>query len=251
MTGQIKRKPLIDRSPSLTDQVKTHLKERIVDGEFEEGRIPSETELATELGVSRTTIRGALAILEQEGAIYRKQGAGTFVNQPGLQIKSRLEEMWSYEQVLEDHGYTPSVRVLSVDTEPAGTDVANDLAIATGEPVLAVEKLLLEDDAPVVLTYNRIPTQLLTSEKPKGHEQPLFAFLEEHTDRFLAYYISEIVPVTLADHEANLLGVSTCTAAVSFEEIGFDNDNQPVVRATSYFRDDLLRFRLIRRKAGA
>ena len=50
-----------------------------------------------------------LAGSNTKGAIYRKQGAGTFVNEPGLQIKSRLEEIWSYEQVLEDHGYTPSV----------------------------------------------------------------------------------------------------------------------------------------------
>ena len=57
----------------------------------------------------------------------------SFVNEPGLQIKSRLEEMWSYEQLLEDHGYTPSVRVLSVETEPAGPAVAEDLAIATGD----------------------------------------------------------------------------------------------------------------------
>ena len=242
---------MIDRSPSLTDQVKTHLKERIIDGEFEEGRIPSETELATALGVSRTTIRGALGILEQEGAIYRKQGAGTFVNEPGLQIKSRLEEMWSYEQVLKDHGYTPSVSVLSVETEPAEAKVAEDLAIATGEPILVVEKLLLENDDPVVLTYNRIPTELLTSKNPAGHEVPLYAFLEEHSNRYLAYYISEIVPVALADYEAGLLGVTAGTAAVSFEEIGFDNDNHPVVRSTSYFRDDLLRFRLIRRKSGA
>lgn len=222
-----------------------------MDGEFVEGRIPSETELASELGVSRTTIRGALAILEQEGAIYRKQGAGTFVNPPGLQIKSRLEEMWSYEQVLEDHGYTPSVRVLSVETVPADRAVAEDLAITAGEPILAVEKLLLENDDPVVLTSNRIPMELLTSEKPTGHEAPLYSFLEEHTDRFLAYYISEIVPVVLGKDEAGFLGVSPGTAAVSFEEIGFDNDNRPVARATSYFRDDLLRFRLIRRKAGA
>ncbi len=242
---------MIDRNPSLTEQVKAHLKERIVDGDFDGGRIPSETELATALGVSRTTIRGALAILEQEGAIYRKQGAGTFVNEPGLQIKSRLEEMWSYEQVLEDHGYTPSVQVLSVTTEAADMNIADDLAIAVGDPVLTVEKLLLEDDDPVVLTCNRIPAQLLSSQRPSGHEAPLFAFLEQHTDRRLAYYLSEIVPVALGEHEAGLLGVATRTPAISFEEIGFDNDNQPVVRATSYFRDDLLRFRLIRRKTGA
>ena len=84
----------IDRSPSLTDQVKAHLKDRIVSGDFDEGKIPSENELAAELGVSRTTVRVALSRLEQEGAIYRKQGAGTFVNEPGLQIKSRRRS-WS------------------------------------------------------------------------------------------------------------------------------------------------------------
>ncbi len=39
------------------------------------------------------------------------------------------------------------------------------------------------------------------------------------------------------------------TPALNFEEIGFDQDNEPVVKATSFFRDDLLRFRLIRRKS--
>ena len=76
-----------------------------------------------DLGVSRTTIRDALSRLEHEGSIYRKQGAGTFVNEPGLQIKSRLEEMWSYEEVLRDHGYTPSVRVGELSD---GTDRSNN-----------------------------------------------------------------------------------------------------------------------------
>ncbi len=41
------------------------------------------------------------------------------------------------------------------------------------------------------------------------------------------------------------------TLGLSFIEVGFDQNNEAVVHATSYFRDDLLRFRLIRRKAGA
>ena len=106
---------MITRNPSLTDQVKAHIKEQIINDSFEDGRIPPEAALAEGLGVSRTTIRDALAKLEHEGVIHRKQGAGTFVNKVGLQIKSRLEEIWSYEQVLHDHGYTPSVRVLSRD----------------------------------------------------------------------------------------------------------------------------------------
>jgi len=147
---------MISPNPSLSDQVKSHLKQRIVGGEFEEGRIPSEQDLAAELGVSRATVRDALSKLEHEGAIYRKQGAGTFVNQPGLQIKSRLEEIWSYEEVLRDHGYEPSVRMLRVVTEPADHALAEDLGIDVGDTVLVIEKLFLEDAEPVVLTVNRI-----------------------------------------------------------------------------------------------
>ncbi len=242
---------MIDRSPSLTDQVKAHLKERIVEGAFEGGRIPSETELATELGVSRTTIRDALSRLEQEGAIYRKQGAGTFVNEPGLQIKSRLEEIWAYEDVLEDHGYTPSVKVLRVDREPADKTTAVELGIEPGDSLVVIEKLFLENRKPVVLTINRIPAHLIEDDSPLEGVEPLPELLEAHTDRNLSYYLSEIVPVALSGHEAKQLGVKKGTPAISFEEIGFDQDNTPLVQATSFFRDDLLRFRLIRRKAGA
>lgn len=242
---------MIARNPSLTDQVKQHIKERILAGDFEEGRIPSENELAQDLGVSRTTVRDALSRLENEGAVYRKQGAGTFVNEPGLQIKSRLEEIWSYEEVLRDHGYTPSVRVLEVAEDPASEIVANDLAIVAGDPVTRMDKLFLEDDEPVVLTTNRIPTAYLGEGVDEDAGEPLFAFIEAHCDRNLSYYLSEIVPVVLEADQAELLGADVGTPALCFEEIGFDQDNAPIVRSTSYFRDDLLRFRLIRRRAGA
>ena len=85
---------MLKRNPSLTEQVKTHLKQRIVASEFEAGRIPSEADLANELSVSRNTIRDALSRLEMEGFVVRRQGAGTFVNQPVLLIKSRLEEVF-------------------------------------------------------------------------------------------------------------------------------------------------------------
>ena len=79
---------MITRNPSLTDQVKAHIKEQIVNDEFEDGRIPPEATLAEDLGVSRTTIRDALGKLEHEGAIYRKQGAGHLCQRAqGLQIK--------------------------------------------------------------------------------------------------------------------------------------------------------------------
>ena len=105
---------MLKRPPSLTEQVKARLKQSILNEEFVDGRIPSETELAQDLGVSRTTIRDALSRLELEGAVYRKQGAGTFVNPAGLQIKTRLEERKltinltdAAKELLCERGYDP------------------------------------------------------------------------------------------------------------------------------------------------
>jgi GntR family transcriptional regulator len=243
---------MITRNPSLTDQVKAHIKERIVNDGFDNGRIPPETELAVDLGVSRTTVRDALSRLEHEGTIYRRQGAGTFVNEPGLQIRSRLEEIWSYEQVLEEHGYVPSVRVLSSSEERADSPTRRALDLDEDEDVLIIEKLFLEDEAAVMLTVNRIPTRIVSDAEYEDDEAvPVYEFLEDHCDRTLGYYLSEIIPVSLDAHTAEKLGVETGTLAISFDEIGFDQNNEPIVRATSFFRDDLLRFRLIRRRSGA
>ena len=243
---------MITRNPSLTDQVKAHIKERIVNDGFDNGRIPPETELASDLGVSRTTVRDALSRLEHEGTIYRRQGAGTFINEPGLQIRSRLEEIWSYEQVLQDHGYVPSVRVLSSGEEPADPLTTQALGLDDGERVLVIEKVFREDEAPVMLTVNRIPTRIVSDAEYQNDEaMPIYEFIEDHCGRTLGYYLSEIIPVSLDAATAKKLGVETGTLAISFDEIGFDQNNEPIMRATSYFRDDLLRFRLIRRRSGA
>ncbi len=243
---------MITRNPSLTDQVKDHIKRRIAEDGFEGGRIPPETELAGDLGVSRTTVRDALSRLEHEGTIYRRQGAGTFVNEQGLRIKSRLEEIWSYEQVLEDHGYVPSIRVLDETEKTADPATAEALGLSEDDSVLVIEKLFLEDEEPVILTVNRIPSQILTdTEYTDDEATPVYEFLDQHCNRTLGYYLSEIVPVSLDKEAAAKLGVATGTLAVSFDEIGYDQNNEPVVRATSYFRDDLIRFRLIRKRAGA
>ena len=186
------------------------------------------------------------------GAIYRRQGSGTFVNPPGLQIRSRLEEIWAYEQLLDDHGYTPSVRVLSLHTEPAGDADAAALRVAPGTPLVVMEKLFLEDEVPVVLTVNRIPRDRVDHEADEHDATvPIFEFLEAHAGATLSYYLSDLVPIALDGQRAELLGVEPGTASLSFEEVGYDAEARPVAASTSYFRDDLVRFRLMRRRTAS
>ena len=240
---------MIKRSPSLTDQVKSHIKEQIATNAYEDDRVPAETDLANELGVSRTTIRDALSRLENEGVILRRQGAGTFINRPGLQIKSRLDEIWSYEAALEAHGYLPLTRLLDVRQEAATANLASELALANGDQILVVRKLFLENQQPVILAVNLIPRQRIN--KPYSDKDllaPVFDFLAKFGDQHLSYYLSDIVPTVAAEDVGQALQLPAGTPLITLEEVGYNEENEPILKAYSYFRDDLLRLRLIRRK---
>ncbi len=241
---------MFKRNPSLTEQVKSHLKQRILNAEFEDGRMPSETDLANELNVSRSTIRDALSRLESEGVIYRKHGAGTFINPTGLQIKIRLEEIWAYETMLEAHGYTPSTQVLTVREETADSHTAADLNLLPGERVLVVKKLFLADEQPVIFTFNAIPAKILLQPyTTNDFHRPMYDFLPTFCRQELAYYFSEIAPLIAPAWLAEKLHLlAKKTALICFEEIGYNQSNEPILQSRSYFRDDLLRLRLIRRR---
>ena len=240
---------MFKRNLSLTAQVKSHLKQRILNAEFEDGRIPSEADLASELNVGRSTIREALGRLENESVIYRRQGSGTFVNETGLQIKTPLEEIWDYEKILEAHGYTPSTKILSVNEESVNSAIATDLNLDPEAPALVVQKLFLADDNPVVLTRNYIPSAIIT--QPYTNDDfhlPMYEFLTRFGQQELLYYFSEIVPLAAPAWLVDKLSLSSQNKILlSFEELGYNQDNEPIIKAYSYFRDDLLRLRLIRR----
>jgi GntR family transcriptional regulator len=64
----------------LAVKVRDTILQAILDERFDNGRLPSEDELASMLNVSRTTIRTALHSLEQDGIITRRRALGTTVN---------------------------------------------------------------------------------------------------------------------------------------------------------------------------
>ena len=110
----------IRRSPSLKAQVYGSLKDDIL-GSEPGTQLNSERELAERLGVSRPTVRSALAQLEDEGLVERRQGDGTFVTD---RVKSRLIRVVFYHNAAglehDDGIYGRSYRAMRAALEHAG-----------------------------------------------------------------------------------------------------------------------------------
>ena len=67
-------------------------------------RLPSEPELARQLGVSRATLREAMRTFEGQGLIRRRQGVGTFVVSHTQVMESGLEVLESIESLASKIG---------------------------------------------------------------------------------------------------------------------------------------------------
>ncbi|MCW5954864.1 MAG: GntR family transcriptional regulator, partial [Propionibacteriaceae bacterium] len=81
-------------------------------------RLPSEHELMREYGVSRNTVRQALAELQLSNLVDRRQGKGTFVAMHG--VSHVLGDLRSFTDTLLDLGKQPGISSVSVtlDTSP-------------------------------------------------------------------------------------------------------------------------------------
>jgi GntR family transcriptional regulator, transcriptional repressor for pyruvate dehydrogenase complex len=68
------------RKPKLADLVIDTLRKRIGEGEYEAGgKLPTESQMTSIFGVSRTVVREAIAALAADGLVQSRQGAGVFV----------------------------------------------------------------------------------------------------------------------------------------------------------------------------
>src|SRR6476646_10126280 len=79
------------RAPSVTDGAIDKIRELIVSGSWGPGdRLPRETELAAELGLSRNSLREAVRALSQLRVLEVRQGDGTYVSslEPDLLLES-------------------------------------------------------------------------------------------------------------------------------------------------------------------
>lgn len=70
----------VERKPKLSERVATALKQEILKGDIPPGnKLPTESQMSTSFGVSRTVIREAIATLAADGLVEARQGAGVFI----------------------------------------------------------------------------------------------------------------------------------------------------------------------------
>ena len=117
-------------------------------------RLPTEAEFCRRFGVARGTVVRAIEMLVAEGALVRRQGAGTFVSDPGL--RRRQGALQSFTQSMQALEREITHQVLSVEALPEQAS----LALGSTEAMVRLTRLRFLDLTPMALHVSSIPTSL-------------------------------------------------------------------------------------------
>ncbi len=239
-------------SGSKVEQVAAQMRSLLGEYAFENGRLPSEPELARLMGASRATVRQALSLLAMEGLVVRRHGAGTFVNAAVLNIHTRLEEVWDFAEMIRESGHSPGVRHLELRLEPAPTTIGQKLGLAPEAELLSTANIFLADDVPVIYCIDSIPAGLVSQAyRDEELHGPVYSFLEKRCGQRLDYNVAKLLPVVADEKLSSLLQCPPGTPLHYFEETGFNGSGIPIIYSEEFYRPEYFSFHIIRKMTSS
>ena len=240
-----------NKPEQLASQVKTLLLKEIQSGKYQSAhRLPPETQLAADMNVSRTAIRDALSVMEQDGYISRRRGTGTIINRHVLNVAVRFDGEKEFLKIVENGGYTPDIRFLSAAVVPADERIAGHLSVAVGSQIITAGRIVTADGTPLIYCTDYIPLHLLKKQDytEEDLKKPIFDFLRNFCGTEGCMDLTGIHARNADGNVAALLEVPVGTAVLNFDEVWYDFDGTPILYADEYYREGMITHTILRKR---
>lgn len=158
-------------------------------------RVPSESELVNELGVSRMTINRALRELTTEGFLIRMQGVGTFVAE--AKAYTPMLEVHNIADEIARRGHRHSSQILACEARSADAEQALQLGIKSGDQLFYSQIVHFENDVPV-----QIEDRFVNPDAAPDYLQQVMNSATPYT------YLMKIAPLTAGEHRVEAISAS-------------------------------------------
>lgn len=211
-------------------------------------RLPAERDLADRFGVSRVTVRRAIAELAASGLVESRPGRGTFI--VGTVIGEAPNMLTSFSELGAVRGLAPAARVLVCHLRPADMDEAELFGIPPGADLFVLRRVRMLNHLPVCVDHSRVPAARVPRiEYLDFSTASLYEAMEasgagpvraEYTVRALA-----------ADsHQAAHLDVPQGSPILMARTVAVDADGKPVEIGEMAYRGDRYQFRASLSRSG-
>ncbi|HEX5140574.1 MAG TPA: GntR family transcriptional regulator [Dehalococcoidia bacterium] len=226
----------------LYHQLREFIRDRIETGEWAPGhRLPGESDLQVEFGVSRATVRQALQLLENEGLIERFQGRGTFVGRP--KIASNLLAMFTSDGLIRDPGSQAGFRLIHSRKGTPSTSTASRLKLQPNEQVHEIKRTIVVDGEHLMLITSWLPESLVPDvDEEKMAQTSLRQALRERYGFEIVRQHKEVEVTILDEEEAAILGGHPGAPAMLLTYLNFLTNGRPLEDRKIIVRGDRCKY---------
>lgn len=223
-------------------QLKTIFIENIKNGNLNYGdKIPSERELAQMYQISRMTARHAISMLEREGFVERRVGAGTFITNERIRWNSITVN--SFTKGMKDKGLIPSTKTLFMKIKKADTQTAHLLQISPGNNIFHLKRLRKVDGIPLAIEVSDIPYDYCPGiEQYMKDNVSLYHVLKQYYG-FRPVRQKQYMRIAYGDQaESSLLGIRDESPCILIEGHTFSESDKLIEISRTLARGDLVEF---------
>jgi len=224
--------------------IAAEIERRILAGEYVYGTLlPSEARLAQQFGVSRMTLRNALAALAAAGLIERRHGHGTLVAEQRFERDAQRRFVLSEE--LAAHGLRPGSHVLSLRQGRARPDERAALRLGSRAPVIRIERQRFADEVLIGYQQTVIPASFcpgLTAQQLEGASLNRLV-LERYALRATKAELT-IDAVQADERLASLLGIDPRSALLRVVRTAYLPDGRPLEKTVGWYPGERFMFRM-------
>lgn len=204
--------------------------------------IPSERELMRVAGISRATVRQAIAQLNRQGLIVSLHGRGTFVARP--RMEQEIRSVYSFAEQFAAQGLTLEDEILQRQQVPATDELATLLALRPGDPLIYLKRLRRVHNVPLILDSSYFPLHLCPGLLTDPYEPPLYRLLAERYGLPPLHCVDYIDPVLADRPQAHLLDVEVGAPLLCLERVAFTRGDVPLHVTYNYVPGSRCRFRV-------
>lgn len=188
-------------------QLANVLRQKINEEKLQIGElIPPEKEICSVLGVSRSTVRNALTLLESEGVLARRRGKGTYVTKPKL--KRGLNNLYNFSTEMRMLGLLPKSELISFELIKAPFEIANLLRVSEEEFVYKITRLRIANDVPMLLETAYIPEKYCPHLSSQDLTDSLYSLITEYTGAEPVEAVETYDVATITEKQAKYLQCS-------------------------------------------
>ncbi|MFK4101769.1 GntR family transcriptional regulator [Streptomyces sp. NPDC019531] len=228
--------------PARHEEIADELRRAIDREEYTVGSLlPAETELATRYGVSRGTVRQAVATLTAEGLIGSRQGARRVVL--ASRRSQSFAELRSFAEWARAMGREATGQVVAQEYRPASKEDSVRLQLAVGTPVLHVLRVRGLDGEPVLLERTVYADWISPTVEAIEPECPsVTQRLYDDTGLVFAYGEHVIDAVAAGAQDAELLELRRTSPLLRVRRVTTTREGRPVEWSDDRYRSDAVSF---------